>query len=174
MSQSDWSVRLAQPEDAPSFTAVEEDAAQLLINEPSLSRIPAPPSSEPEAYRELIQKGHCLAAVSEGQIVGIAAARPIGRELHLHELSVASRFQRKGIGATLLNGVKVDARNVGFRAITLHTYRDIPWNAPFYQRHGFMVLDDLAPHPRLAAGLEAAVEFGLPRDRRCAMIHFLD
>ncbi|MEL7444611.1 MAG: GNAT family N-acetyltransferase [Pseudomonadota bacterium] len=174
MSRQDWSLRLARPEDADSFSAVEDDAAVLLMEEPSLAGIPVPPSRSPDEYRTMIKQGHCLAAMSGERLVGIAAARRVERELHLHELSVAREFQRRRIGATLLEALKIDARNTGIRAITLHTYRDIPWNAPFYARHGFVTIEDLDAYPRLAAGQDAAVEFGMPRDRRCAMIHFLD
>ena len=171
--KTNWSLRLARAEDAEAFFEVEEDASELLKNEPSLAGIPVPPSRDAQTYRDMIKQRHCLVAHDDEQIIGIAAARPIGRELHRHELSVARQHQRRGIGAVLLNAVKIDARNAGIRAVTLHTYRDIPWNAPFYLRHGFAIVDDIASHPRLAAGLEAAVDFGLPRERRCAMIHFL-
>jgi ribosomal protein S18 acetylase RimI-like enzyme len=122
----------------------------------------------------MIRHRHCLTALSGDRVVGFAAARRVGNEVHLHELSVAIGFQQKKIGATLLSALKIDCKNSGVRAITLHTYRDIPWNAPFYERHGFVIVDDLEVHPRLAAGHAAAVEFGLPASRRCAMIHFLE
>lgn len=171
---SDWSLRLARPEDAEGFHAVEEDAAQVLTNEPSLAGIPVPPSRSAQEYRAIIQQRHSLTAISADRVIGFAATRRHARELHLHELSVATAFQRRGIGATLLGALKIDARNAGIRAITLHTYRDIAWNAPFYARRGFEIVADLTAYPRLAAGHAAAVEFGLPAERRCAMIAFLD
>ena len=171
---SDFSIRLARPEDAEGFHDVEEDAARLLAEEPSLQGLPVPPSRSAEEYRGMIAQRHCLTAVSGSKVVGFAATRRIGRELHLHEISVATAFQRMHIGATLINALKIDARNAGVRAITLHTYRDIAWNAPFYARHGFEIIQDLDAYPRLKAGQDAAVEFGLPRERRCAMIAFLD
>ncbi|MFL0355630.1 GNAT family N-acetyltransferase [Erythrobacter sp. GH1-10] len=173
-SGPDWSLRLARPEDAEAFHTVEEDAARLLADEPSLAGLPIPPSNSADEYRAMIAQRHCLTAVSGDEVIGFAATRRHGRELHLHELSVATAFQRKRIGATLLNALKIDGRNAGVRAITLHTFRDVPWNAPFYSRHGFEIIKDLDAYPRLAAGQDAAVEFGLPRDRRCAMICFLD
>ena len=171
---TEFSIRLAQPSDAEGFHEVEEDAARLLAEEPSLSGIPVPPSRSAEEYRAMIAQRHCLTAVSGERIVGFAATRRHARELHLHELSVAMAFQQMRIGSTLLGALKIDARNSGIRAITLHTYRDIAWNAPFYARHGFEIIKDLDAYPRLAAGQEAAVEFGIPRERRCAMIAFLD
>lgn len=139
-----FSIRLARPEDAEGYRAVEDDAAQLLANEPSLVGIPVPPSRSAEEYRGMIAQRHCLTAVSGEAVVGFAATRRIGRELHLHEISVATAFQRQRIGTTLLRALKIDARNAGVQAITLHTYRDIPWNAPFYARHGFEIIQDLA------------------------------
>jgi ribosomal protein S18 acetylase RimI-like enzyme len=174
MPSQDWSLRLAQPEDAEGFHEVEEDAARLLSREPSLDGLPIPPSRSPEEYRGMIRQRHCLTAISEDQVVGFAATSRIAREVHLHELSVAIAFQRRRIGATLLNALKIDCRNSGVRAITLHTFRDISWNAPFYARHGFVVIEDLQAYPRLAAGHAEAVAFGLPAERRCAMIAFLD
>ena len=171
---SDFRIRLARLEDAQAFHDVEEDAARLLADEPSLAGIPVPASNSAEEYREMIAQRQSLAATVYDKVVGFAATRRHGRELHLHEISVATAFQGRRIGATLLNALKIDARNAGIRAITLHTYRDIPWNAPFYERHGWVIVDDLEAHPRLAAGHAAAVEFGLPPERRCAMIAFLD
>ena len=171
---SDFAIRLARAEDAAGFHEVEEDAATLLREEPSLAGIPVPPSESAEHYRALIGKGSCLSAVAEDRLVGFAAAGRVGRELHLHELSVRRDRQQKGIGSTLLRALAIDARNCGLRAITLNTYRDIPWNAPFYARHGFVEVENFEGRTHLAESLEAAVACGLPRDRRIAMIRFLD
>ncbi len=171
---SDWSLRLARAEDAGAFHTVEEDAADLLRQEPSLQGIPVPPSTSAADYHILIGKGHCLSATLNGQVIGFAAARPVGRELHLDEISVSRSHQGKGIGAALLEALAVDAGNSGFRAITLNTYRDIPWNAPFYARHGFVEVENFEGRPHLAESLEGAVALGMPRERRCAMIRFLD
>ncbi len=174
MTASDWSLRLARIEDAEQFSEVEEDAARLFLTEPSLEDISMPAPRSAEQYRAIIAQRQSLTATMEGDVVGFAAARPAARELHLHELSVARAFQRRGIGATLLRALQIDARNAGFRAITLHTFRDIAFHAPFYARHGFTIVDALNEHPRLAAGLEAAAEAGLPPERRCAMVCELD
>lgn len=174
MSGIDWSLRLAHPEDAPHFAEVEEDAARLFETEPSLKGITMPPPRTAAQYRAIIAQRQSLCATCDGEVVGFAAARPAGRDLHLHELSVAIAFQRHGIGATLLRALKIDARNAGFGAITLHTLRDIAWQAPFYARQGFVEVERLEDHPRLAAGLEAAAAAGIPRERRCVMICALD
>lgn len=171
---SNFSIRLARIEDAEAFHRVEEDAAGLLREEPSLAGVPVPPSTSAEDYRNTISKGHCLAAAVSEELVGFAAAGRIGRELHLHELSVVRAHQGRRIGATLLTALKIDAANSGMRAITLNTYRDIPWNGPFYARHGFVEVENFEGRSHLSQSLEDAVALGMPRERRCAMICFLD
>ena len=171
---TEFSIRLAHPHDAQAFHDVEEDAASLLREEPSLRGIPVPPSETAENYRTVIARGNCLVATVAGTVVGFAAAGRMGRELHLHELSVARAHQGKGIGATLLRALAIDARNCGVRAITLNTYRDIAWNGPFYARHGFVEVENFEGRDHLREAHDAAVALGLPGNRRCAMIKFLD
>ncbi len=168
-----FSIRLARVDDAQSFHDVEEDAATLLAEEPTLAGVPVPPSTPAADYRAMIARGQCLTATVEHDVVGFAAAGRAGRELHLNELSVARKHQGRGIGSTLLRALTIDARNCGIRAITLNTYRDIAWNAPFYEEHGFIEVQNLMEYPHLAQSLENAVALGLPRERRCAMILFL-
>lgn len=170
---SNWSLRLANAGDAESFHAVEEDSATLLHEEPSLRGIPVPPSTSPADYRKLIARGHSLAALADDEVIGFVAAGPLKRELHLNEISVRRVFQGKGVGAALLDALAIDAHNSGFRAITLNTYRDIPWNGPFYMRHGFVEVENFEGRPHLAESLEGAVALGMPRERRCAMIRYL-
>ncbi|MWV27204.1 GNAT family N-acetyltransferase [Aurantiacibacter rhizosphaerae] len=174
MTPSDWSVRLAHPEDAEAFAEVEGDALRSLRDAPSLAEHTLPPPRSADEYRAIIAQRQSLSVLSEERILGFAAARPAGRALHLHQISVARAFQRNGIGATLLRALQIDARNAGFAAITLHTFRAIAWNAPFFAGHGFEEVADLSAHPRLAAGQDAAVREGLPEDMRCAMICQID
>jgi hypothetical protein len=52
---------------------------------------------------------------------------------------------RQGIGTALVSAVCAWAVAKGLGAVTLTTFRDVAWNAPFYRRFGFRVIDDLTP-----------------------------
>lgn len=171
---SDWSLRLARPDDADAMPAIERAAAELFRSDPDLAGSDFDDVWEPDELRPLIRKGHCLVVHVGDELAGFLASEPFRRELHIHEMSVDPRFQQRGIGAGLLRACAVDARNCGFAALTLTTFRDVPWNGPFYARMGFAEVTDLASHSRLAAALEEEARRGLPRERRCAMIRFLD
>lgn len=172
----DWSLRLAKPQDAEHFPAIEEAADILFQGVPVLEDIAASGSwTSEERYRQLIRKGHCLTAFIGERPVGFIATEPFRRELHIWQLSVHPDGQRKGIGAGLVRACQIDARNSGFSALTLTTFRDIAWNGPFYAALGFEEVTALDAHPRLAGELALEADKGLlPMDRRCAMISFLD
>jgi len=151
--------------------AIERAAAVAFAGESSID--PARTRSEAD-YARLIRRGHSLVAHVGEAMAGFLVAQPFSRELHIWEMDVAPAYQRRGIGAGLVRAAQIDARNTGFRALTLTTFRDLEWNAPFYVRLGFEEVTALDAHPRLAGELANEVDDGLPADRRCAMICFLD
>lgn len=166
-----WSLRLARPDDAAAMPDIERAAAAAFAGEPSvdLSR-----TRSQADYARLIRKGHSLVAHVGEAMAGFLVAEPFRRELHIWEMDVTPAFQRRGIGAGLVRAAQIDARNTGFKALTLTTFRDLAWNAPFYARLGFEEVTALDAHMRLAGELAVEVDNGLPADRRCAMICFLD
>ena len=171
---SGFSIRLARAEDADALPGIELAAGKLFETVEGLAgvaRMQAIPAGE---QRRLIRKGHSLVAEADGRIVGFLSTEPFRRELHIREFSVHPDHQGQGIGAVLLRAVAIDARNSGFATITLTTFADVPWNGPFYARHGFETVTDLDAHPRLEGDIEQEARYGLPRERRVAMIRFLN
>jgi GNAT superfamily N-acetyltransferase len=57
---------------------------------------------------------------------------------HLEQLSVQPDHAGQGIGRALLRAGCVWAAEHGYSEITLATYRDVPWNGPFYASEGFV------------------------------------
>ncbi len=92
--------------------------------------------------------------------------------LHLQEMDVLPAHGQRGLGAALVRHVLAEARRRGLRGVTLTTFADLPWNAPFYRRQGFAVLAPLELSPRLRALLAAEVAKGLRQ--RVAMLRRCD
>ena len=65
------------------------------------------------------------------------------------------------------------AADAGYRAVTLTTFRDVPFNGPFYTRLGFeeVPADQLSPSLRTVLDHEA--QRGLDPARRVAMRRWL-
>jgi 4-diphosphocytidyl-2-C-methyl-D-erythritol kinase len=66
---------------------------------------------------------------------------PTGRSVGIAEIDVLPEHGRQGIGAALLNHACAWARAAGYRQVELGTLADVPWNAPFYEKHGFRRID---------------------------------
>jgi GNAT superfamily N-acetyltransferase len=105
------------------------------------------------------------AAVAHGADVLVAGDPPVAFAAivdmdghpHLEQISVQADQGRKGIGSALLSEV---VRRSG-PGLTLITYRDVPWNGPWYLRHGFVELPEAAWGPQLRAHWQAEVDGGL-------------
>jgi GNAT superfamily N-acetyltransferase len=105
------------------------------------------------------------AAVAHGADVLVAGDPPVAFAAivdmdghpHLEQISVQADQGRKGIGSALLSEV---VRRSG-PGLTLITYRDVPWNGPWYLQHGFVELPEAAWGPQLRAHWQAEVDGGL-------------
>ncbi|MCP1445444.1 GNAT superfamily N-acetyltransferase [Pseudomonas sp. GGS8] len=110
-----------------------------------------------------------MAQSTDGELMGFLSAIEIGMELHIEELSVSQQFQGRGAGRKLLLTALEHARERELHGLTLTTFRDLPWNEPFYRQFGFETLSPAEIGPRLTTVLNNEINHGLPAQRRCAM-----
>jgi len=169
MTEARFSVRASRVADIPAFAAVERSAAERFKGTDRAWVMADAPTVD-EVHRTAIAEGHHWLAEVDGEIAGLLLAERLGETLHLAELSVAMPFQGRGIGTALIAAAERDARNAAFSALTLTTYRDIAWNAPFYRRRGFAELGREAIPRHLTERLEREARAGHDPALRCAMI----
>ena len=81
--------------------------------------------------------------------VGFVSVRLVDDGAHVDQLSVLPEHGRRGLGRALRDRAIGWARHEGLAGVTLTTFRDVPWNAPFYRNVGFEVVAH--PAPGLAA-----------------------
>src|SRR5262249_25990398 len=74
-----------------------------------------------------------------------------------------------GIGRRLVDTVCDWAKAQGFSAITLSTFRDVPWNGPFYERLGFRSLSPAELSPALRDVRAREKMLGIALDQRVMM-----
>jgi GNAT superfamily N-acetyltransferase len=77
--------------------------------------------------------------------VGFACVEVVDGMAHLWQVSVHPDASHQGRGRALVEAACDWARSNGYRALTLTTFRDVPWNGPFYTKLGFHRVDDLSP-----------------------------
>jgi GNAT superfamily N-acetyltransferase len=69
---------------------------------------------------------------------GFARIDELAGGAHLEQLSVHPEHGRRGTGRALLRAASTWAAGHGYPELTLATYRDVPWNGPFYASEGFV------------------------------------
>jgi GNAT superfamily N-acetyltransferase len=74
--------------------------------------------------------------------VGYILIDEIDRGAHIAQVTVHPDHSRQGIGRALIEEATRWARGRGQEAMTLTTFRDVPWNAPYYARLGFVELPE--------------------------------
>lgn len=165
-------IREIAPHDAKELSCVERCAAQAFAAVPELAWLAARTWPE-RCVPARIPVGECwLAAASPADdIVGFIVARSVERHLHIDEVSVRLDSQRQGIGTALLRRVLKAANELGATGTTLTTWRDVPWNAPWYRRMGFEVIAENDAPDFLKALLSEERAEGLSPPPRVAMIH---
>jgi GNAT superfamily N-acetyltransferase len=165
---TDYAVRLAGPEHVDQLPDIERAAATRFgdsLPESVLSHVTPMDSLEAAQQAGLLW----VALEPGGAPVGFAVASIRGRRVHLDELDVLPGHGRRGIGSALLEAIEDYALGSGYVEITLTTFRDVPWNAPFYARVGFEVIPDQELDAELARRLSDEAALGLERSRRVAM-----
>jgi GNAT superfamily N-acetyltransferase len=123
-----------------------------------------------DAFTAAQRDGRLWVARSEsGCVVGFALVQLVGGQPHLEEIDVLPSFGRQGVGRALVHAVKAWARASGYASLTLTTFRDIPWNAPFYERMGFHEVPAYALSPALQTLVREETERGLDPATRVVM-----
>lgn len=162
-------IRPTTAADIGVLPAVERSAAESFRQIPGLGWLVDGGVMPERRHAELAAAGTSWVAVAAGEPIGFLAAEVIGGELHIWELAVRQDQQGRGLGRALVQSAVDGAADRGLAAVTLTTFREVPWNQPFYEKIGFSTLSADATGERLAAILRSEVEQGLPGERRCAM-----
>lgn len=163
-----YEIALARAEDLPFLPTIELAAGRLFeghVPEPVLAE-----SVSEEVFSEAQRQGRLWVALADGAPVGFALVVVVEPTVaHLEELDVHPAHGRRGLGTRLVEAVCSWAAADGYRQVTLVTFRDLPWNMPFYARRGFEVIPDAELSVPLRLLAEHEVRRGLDPARRVFM-----
>jgi GNAT superfamily N-acetyltransferase len=165
-----YTIEPARPDDVPRLAPVELAAAALFREHGVPESVLAEATPEADLRAAQADGRLLVARDADGAPVGFAFVTWLDGRPHLMELDVHPDHARRGVGRRLLDAVAGWARARRADAFTLVTFRDVPWNAPFYARAGFRALDAGEIPPELAALMRGEVARGLDPARRVAML----
>lgn len=130
-------IRPADADDLARLPEIDERAEALFrVSGLDLPRIPLA-SAALDAAKVIFVTGR--------PPVGFARVDEVDRLAHLAGLAMLPRDMRHGLGSALLEAACTWSSAHGYPAITLITYADVAWNAPFYSARGFVEVEELTP-----------------------------
>ncbi|MFD0527057.1 GNAT family N-acetyltransferase [Kitasatospora arboriphila] len=162
-------IRAARPEDVPVLQEIERAAGEV-FREVGMPEIAADEPFSDEEFAPFLAAGLAWVATDGGdRPVAYLLAERVDGDLHVEQVSVHPGSARQGLGRALIDRAARRAAAEGLPALTLTTFAEVPWNAPYYARCGFTVLDGPQIGPQLRAVREREAAHGLDRWPRVCM-----
>jgi ribosomal protein S18 acetylase RimI-like enzyme len=161
-------IRIARRDDLPRLQEIERLAGRAFRD------IGMPEVADDEPLPIEVLAGYAEAdrawVAEDGDVVtGYLIVDLVDGGVHIEQVSVDPWFGHRGIGRSLIERAVSFAEGIGAATVTLTTFTDVPWNAPYYRRCGFVALDDEALTPGLRALRDHEADAGLDRWPRVAM-----
>lgn len=152
-------IRVVRPAELPYLQKIE-----IASGEPFREvGMPEIADDDPMSLEALAEHQVWVAVGADDVPVAFIAVSDVDDATHIHQISVHPSHARQGIGAALIEHVTRAGR-----AVTLTTFRDVPWNAPYYERLGFRTVAEVSPG--LAEIMRAEASLGLDPATRVAMV----
>lgn len=139
-SGTEFAVHPATAADLPLLAEIEGAADELFAS--VFGDVSWKPPSE--GAQRAAEPGFLLVAGSPP--VGFAHVSEAAGRAHLEQLAVHPQAMGNGVGTSLLQAACDLAADAGYDELTLTTYADVPWNAPFYARRGFEAVEEPSEH----------------------------
>lgn len=127
--------------DIDTVRAIERASATRFLGT-ALAAIAEDEPTDARTLEARIGAGDALVSADAADTpIAFVIGRPLGDDFYVEQIDVAPDHGGKRLGAALIAALAARGR-----ALTLSTFRDIPWNAPWYRRLGFIdVRDDALP-----------------------------
>ena len=143
-------IRLATEADIPAMQQLELDAGRRFADVGLTSIAEDPPSDHDELMVYINDQAAWMAIDEDDQKpIGYAVSSVVDAQAHLDQVSVSMAAAGRGVGSRLVAEVLDWAMTRGYDAISLTTFRDLPWNGPLYERLGFVTLTESECGPEL-------------------------
>jgi ribosomal protein S18 acetylase RimI-like enzyme len=162
-------IRAATAAELPALRDIERAAGEAFrgIGMPEIADDEPFSVDELAAYRQA--RRAWVAVGQNGRLAAYLVAGLVDGNLHVEQVSVHPASARRGVGRAMLEHAAGRAARRGLPALTLTTFTEVPWNAPYYERCGFRRLAEAELTPGLREVRRRESAQGLDRWPRVCM-----
>jgi GNAT superfamily N-acetyltransferase len=161
--------RFALTHEADTIRAIEFEAGQRFVSVGMAGIADAPPMARDLVERKIAAREIMVAVDADATCAGFVMFEPQPARIYVQELDVLTSHAGRRIGAALIEQVAQLARVRQLPQLILSTYRDVPWNAPYYRRLGFRDIAQAELDAELIARRGAHIARGLDESKRVFM-----
>jgi predicted N-acetyltransferase YhbS len=161
--------RFAGPHDANAIRTIEFEAGQRFLSVDMAGIADAPPMDLELVERKIAAREIIVAVAADATCAGFVMFEPQPTRIYVQELDVLTSHAGQRIGAALIEQVAQIARAQRLTQLILSTYREVPWNAPYYRRLGFRDIEEAELDAALIARCDAHIARGLDESKRVFM-----
>ncbi|MFE5504797.1 GNAT family N-acetyltransferase [Amycolatopsis japonica] len=134
-------IRLATLEDLPALQDIERAAGEPFraLGMAAIADDDPPSIADLTAFQ---RDGRAWVWDAGDGPVAYLLAEVVDGHGHIEQVSVHPDHARRGLGRRLIEHAAEWASRESLAGLTLTTYAEVPWNAPYYARLGFTTLDE--------------------------------
>lgn len=165
--------RFAAVHDVEIIRMIEAEAGQRFVDVDMVGIADAPPMDAELVSGKIAAQEIIVASDSSGAVVGFVMFEPEQGRFYIQELDVLTSHAGQRIGAALIEQVARLACERNAMQLTLSTFRDVPWNAPYYRRLGFRDLAQSELDAAMIVRRNAHIARGLDESKRVFMLREL-
>lgn len=161
--------RFATTDDVPKIAPLETAAGEM-FREVDMEAIANDPPLPEAVLMQAVEDNLLWVATEFGSVRAYLLAEMLPESLHIEQMSVDPEAAHRGIGARLLESVCADDRAIERGKISLISFENVPWNAPYYERLGFLDIEESEWPAGIGDKIAAERERGLHAWPRVVMI----
>lgn len=161
-------IRLASADEIHKVAPLEQAAGEVFRTIGMDAVADDPPIAE-SILLQAVEEQRLWFAVEYGVLKAYLLGDFLPQSLHIEQVTVHPDAARRGLGALMIESVSADPRSRERGLITLTSFANVPWNAPYYERIGFLDIAESEWPEGVAEKVAAERESGLAAWPRVVM-----
>lgn len=161
-------IRLASADEIHKIAPLEQAAAEM-FRQIGMTEVAEDAPISDTILLKAVEETRLWVAVEYGVLKAYLLGSFLPRSLHIDQVTVHPDAARRGLGALMIESVSADPRAKQLGLMTLTSFANVPWNAPYYERIGFLDIAESEWPEGVAEKVAAEQEHGLGNYPRVVM-----